>query len=67
MLEDVRSDANARSHGTTDSHAKTNGAKANGLADTKPSLAIPPNVLEDMLKAVRESLESVVEIDESDS
>lgn len=66
VLDDVRNDTATRA-AAADSHAKTNGAKANGLADAKSSLAIPPHVVEEMLKAVRESLESVVEIDESES
>ncbi|KAH6687457.1 hypothetical protein F5X68DRAFT_231923 [Plectosphaerella plurivora] len=63
VLEDVRNDTQARAA----THAKTNGAKAtNGASsDPKPALAMPSGVVDDMLKVVRDSLDSVCEIEDT--
>ncbi|KAG7145880.1 hypothetical protein HYQ46_005348 [Verticillium longisporum] len=64
VLDDVRHDTLAR---TLEANQKTNGSKSNGTAatDATPNLAIPAAVTDDMLKTVRESLEAVCEIEES--
>ncbi|KAF5551424.1 hypothetical protein FPHYL_9130 [Fusarium phyllophilum] len=70
VLEDVRHDSalnpiSSSSNGTSAKPA-TNGdaTKTNGAADAKPSLAVPESVIEEALRATRESLEAVCDIEE---
>jgi hypothetical protein len=69
VLEDVRNDTQARAAAVASgtAHVKTNGAKpTNGASsDPKPPLAMPSGVVDDMLKVVRESLDSVCEIEDA--
>ncbi|KAF4342371.1 hypothetical protein FBEOM_3698 [Fusarium beomiforme] len=70
VLEDVRHDSAlnpvpSSSNGTS-ARSATNGdvPKANGVADAKPSLAVPESVIEEALRVTRESLEAVCEIED---
>lgn len=71
MLDDVREDSalnptSSSANGSSKANAKVNGSATTNGTDgaEKPSLAVPEAVVEEALRATRESLEAVCEIEE---